>query len=336
MHAELKIFLFSFFLLASLQVSALEQVKFGTNWVPQGEHGGFYQAIANHYYAECGLDVAIIPGGPNVNNRALLLAGRIDFMLDGNLLQSFNAVKQNVPIKAIAAIFQREPQIIMTHPNQGLDSWESLKKAEILYIANGGYHSFFQWMKSIGFQEQQRRPYHYNSAPFIANLQSGQQGYVTAEPLIIEKTAGFKPNIFLLADYGFDTYSSLITTMQSTMNKRPDTVQCMVNGSIKGWYSFLYGNPEPAFKLIQQANPTMSETKLRFAIKQMKHYQLVDYGHSLTLGLGALSEQNIEKFFQLMVSAGIVEPELDFRLAYTTAFVNLGYGLEFKQQLLSP
>lgn len=320
-------------LLAGTAAQAGEAVTFGTNWVAQAEHGGFYQAVVDGTYAACGLDVTIVPGGPNVNNRALLLAGKIDFLMDGNLLQPFNSVKENIPMVVVASMFQKEPQVIMTHPGQGLDTWESLKGADTLLIGNGGYQSFFRWMVSIGFQDEQRKPYTYNSAPFLANKKSGQQGYVTSEPFSIETEAGFKPNVFLLADYGFNTYSTLINTMQATIDKKPEAVQCFVDGSIIGWNNYMYGDRTAANAMIQTDNPDLKDANIDFAVSAMESYGIVDSGDSLTMGIGAMTDERIASFFHKMAEAGVIDGDLDFKAAYTLDFINKGAGLDVKKAL---
>src|SRR5947209_8462239 len=100
---------------------SLDKVSFGTNWVAEGEHGGFYQALADGTYRRYGLDVTIVPGGPQVNNRILLPLGKIDFYLSANLLQAFDAVEQNVPTVSVAALFQKDPQVLLAHPDQGIE-----------------------------------------------------------------------------------------------------------------------------------------------------------------------------------------------------------------------
>ncbi|MCF6233489.1 MAG: ABC transporter substrate-binding protein [Rhodobacteraceae bacterium] len=321
-------------LLAGTAAHAQEAVTFGTNWVAQPEHGGFYQAVADGTYAACGLDVTIVPGGPNVNNRALLLAGKIDFLMDGNLLQPFNSVREDIPMVVVASVFQKEPQVIMTHPGQGLDTWESLKGADTLLIGNGGYQSFFRWMVSLGFRDEQRKPYTYNSAPFLADKKSGQQGYVTSEPYAIQKEAGFEPNVFLLADYGFDTYSTLIATMQKTIDTRPEVVQCFVDGSILGWTNYMYGDQSAANKLIQTDNPDMGDANIEFAMEQLTKYGIVDSGDSLTMGIGAMTVERIESFYNKMVDAGVIDGGLDLDAVYDLSFVNKGVGLDVKKALM--
>ena len=322
-------------LAASVSAQALEKVKFGTNWVAQPEHGGFYQSVADGTYEKCGLDVEIVPGGPNVNNRALLLAGKIDFLMDGNLLQPFNSIKEGIPIKVVASMFQKEPQIFMTHPGQGLDTWESLKTIDNIMIGNGGYHSFFLWMKSIGFKDEQRKPYTYNSAPFLADKKSAQQGYVTSEPFAIMKEGGFEPNVFLLADYGFETYSTLIDAMENTVKNKAEAVKCFVEGSILGWTNYMYGDGSAANKLIQKDNPDMSDEQIAFSVSQLKKFGIVDSGESETLGIGAMNADRIKRFYDDMVKAGVVDAGIDVTKLYDLSYINKGLGVDVKKKLMA-
>src|SRR5690242_7953026 len=220
----------------------LDKVSFGTNWVAEAEHGGFFQAVADGTYKKYGLDVTIVPGGPNDNNRMLLIAGKIDFFMAANTLMSFDAVANNVPVVSVASIFQKDPQVFLTHPEARITKLEELKPLT-LFISKEGITSYFQWLKSeYGFSEKNVRPYTFNAQPFIASRQSAMQGYVTSEPFAVEKAAGFKPGVILLADYGFNTYSTLIETRQELIEKKPDLVQRFVDASIIGWYNYIYGD----------------------------------------------------------------------------------------------
>lgn len=320
-------------LTASTSAQALEKVTFGTNWVAQAEHGGYYQALADGTFEACGLDVEIKPGGPQANNRILLPVGKIDFLMGGNMLQAFSAVEQSIPTTVIAAHFQKEPQVIMTHPGQGLDTWESLKDINLL-IGKGGLNSFYQWMiAEFGFTGEQVRPYTYNAAPFLADKRLGQQGYVTSEPFAIETEGGFTPNLFLIADYGYDTYSTTVETRVDMVEKKPDVVKCFVDGSAIGWTNFLYGDNSKALDLIKTDNPGMSDEQLMFSIEKLKEHGIVDSGDSITMGIGAMTNERNKSFFNKMVAAGVVNGDVDYTKSYTLQFVNQGVGLDLKKQL---
>jgi len=213
---------------------AVDKVSFGTNWVAEGEHGGFYQALADGTYAKYGLDVTIVSGGPNVNNRVLLAVGKLDFFMSANSLQTFDAVANNIPTVAVAASFQKDPQVFVSHPD--VANFADLK-TRTLFVSKEGMASYFQWLKKdFGFDEAKVKPYTFNAQPFLADKNSAMQGYVTSEPFEVEQKGGFRPKVFLLADQGFSSYSTLIETRRDLVEKKPDIVQRFVDASIVGWY----------------------------------------------------------------------------------------------------
>ncbi|MGE9008008.1 ABC transporter substrate-binding protein [Leptospira interrogans] len=308
----------------------LDKVSFGTNWVAEAEHGGFFQAVADGTYKNYGLDVTIVPGGPNSNNRMLLIAGKLDFFMSANTLQSFDAVTNKVPLVAVAAIFQKDPQVFLTHPEFKIGKLEDLKPLTLL-VSKEGVASYFQWLKSeYGFSESKVKPYTFNSQPFIVNKQSAMQGYVTSEPYAVEKAAGFKPNVVLLADYGFNAYSTLIETRTEIVDKKPDLVQRFVDASMIGWYNYLYGDSTPGNAMIKKLNPEMTDELLKYSTAKMKEYGIVDSGDTLKDGIGAMTDARVASFFDKMVRAGVVRRDIDYRQAYTLRFINKGVGLNLR------
>src|SRR5467141_1727719 len=308
----------------------LDKVSFGTNWVAEAEHGGFFQVMADGTYKKYGLDVTIVPGGPNDNNRMLLIAGRLDFFMAANTLMSLDAVANNVPVVTVAAIFQKDPQVFLNHPESKVTKLEDLKPLTLL-VSKEGISSYFQWLKSeYGFSEEKVRPYTFNPQPFLANKQSAMQGYVTSEPFAVETSAGFKTGIILLADYGFNTYSTLIETRRELIDKKPDLVQRFVDASIIGWYNYLYGDNTAANALIKHLNPEMTDALIAFSIARMKEYGIIDSGDALRDGIGAMTDARAASFVDKMVRAGVVRPDIDFRKAYTLRFVNKGVGLDLR------
>lgn len=311
-------------------VPSLDKVSFGTNWVAQAEHGGFYQAVADGTYKNYGLDVTIVPGGPNVNNRILLIAGKIEFFMSANTLQSFDAVANKVPVVAVAAIFQKEPQVLLAHPEAKVTKLEDLKPLT-LFVSKEGMPTYFQWLKSeYGFSEAKVKPYTFNAQPFLADKASAMQGYVTSEPFAVEKKAKFKPTVILLADYGFTAYSTLIETRTAYAEKKADLVQRFVDASVTGWYNYLYGDNRPGNALIKKANPDMTDDLLAYSVEKMKQYGIVDSGDALKDGIGAMSDARMADFFSKMVRAGVSRRDIDYRKAYTLRFVNKAVGVNLR------
>jgi NitT/TauT family transport system substrate-binding protein len=314
---------------------ARDKVVFATNWKAQAAHGGFYQALADGTYREAGLDVTIRQGGPQVNNRPLLPAGKIDFLMTGNLLHSFDNVKNGLPVVVVAAMFQKDPQALLAHPGQGYEKFADLAKAPVVMVAKDGQFTWWQWLKvQHGFRDEQLRPYNYNLGPFLANVRAVQQGYSVAEPIYVENQAKFRPLVHLLADHGFSTYSTVIEARTDMVRDNPDLVRRFVDASILGWYNYLYGDRKAANALMRRDNPEMTDDELERSVALIREQGVVDSGEALAKGIGAMSEARIRDFYAKMVRAGLYrEGDVDLAKVATFEFVNKGVGLDLKKRL---
>ncbi len=321
---------FALAVLAAGAARAQTPVVFGTDWMAEAEHGGFYQAVALGFYKKHGLDVTIKMGGPQANPPQAIAAGVVDFQMSSGSFGSLNMAQQDIPVTAVAAFFQKDPQVLISHPGAGFDTLADMKGHSIMIsaAARNGYWLFLK--AKFGFTDSQIRPYNFSMAPFLADKTAIQQGFISSEPYQIERVSGEKPVIHLLADSGYASYSNLVLTQTKTVQQRPDLVRAFVQASTEGWYSYLYGDPSPGNALIRQANKDMTQDNIDSAIKVMKEYGIADSGDSLTLGLGAMTDARWKSFFDTAVSVGLYKPDLDYRKAFTTAFVNQKYGMEMK------
>ena len=312
---------------------AQEKVVFATNWKAQAAHGGFYQALVDGTYKRYGLDVDIREGGPQVNNRPLLPAGRLDFLMTGNLLHTFDNVRNKVPTVVVAAMFQKDPQVLIAHPGQ-YQSWDDLKKAPAMLIGRDSQFSWWQWMKTDGFRDEQLKPYNFNSAPFLADKRMVQQGYATAEPISIEKVTGAPPKVFLLADHGWSTYSTTIETRPDLIKAKPEMVRKFVEASILGWVNYLYGDRAAADAMIRKLNPDTTQEELDRGVAKLKELGIVDSGDAQARGIGAIDPAKVKDFHDKMVKSGLFKAgEVDLSKVYTTEFVNKGVGVELSRKL---
>ena len=309
---------------------ALEKVTFGTDWKAEAEHGGYYQAIATGIYRKYGIEVALRQGGPQVNHAQLLAAGRLDFDETPNSFLPLNFVKENIPMVAVAAFFQKDPQVLIAHAGVGNDSLAALKGRPIMIGSDTRIGSWLFLKSKFGYTDDQIRPYTFNIAPFLADKNAVQQGYLTSEPLLIEK-AGVKPVVFLLANEGYSSYGSVIETSRKLVEQKPDLVQRFVNASIEGWTSYLHGDAAPGNALIKRDNPEQTDELLAYAIAKIKEYGIVDSGDTLKSGIGAMTEARWRDFFEVMSKQGLYPAEMDYRKAYTLQFVNKGVGLGLKK-----
>jgi NitT/TauT family transport system substrate-binding protein len=316
--------------LAVQPAAALDKVTLGTDWRAEAEHGGYYQAIATGIYAKYGIEVTLRQGGPQVNHSQLLAAGRLDFDETPNSFLPLNFVKENVPMVAVAAFFQKDPQVLIAHPGVGNDSLAALKGKPIMIGTDTRVGSWLFLKSKFGYTDDQIRPYNFNVAPFLADPNAVQQGYLSSEPLLIEK-AGVKPVVFLLANEGYSSYASVIETSRKMVEEKPDLVQRFVNANIEGWYSYLYGDPSPGNALIKKDNPEETDELLSYAIAKMKEYGIVDSGDSMKLGIGAMTDARWQDFFEVMSKQGLYPATMDYKKAYTLQFVNKNLGASMRK-----
>jgi NitT/TauT family transport system substrate-binding protein len=315
------------FLLTTPAAWAEDKVTFGTNWKAQAEHGGYYQAVATGLYRKAGLDVTIRMGGPQVNHPQLLAAGAIDFNIGSSSFGALNYVQGAIPMVTVAAIFQKDPQVLISHPGQGNDTLAAMKGKPIL-VGAGSRATFWNFLKAkYGYTDDQIRPYTFNMAPFLADKSAVQQGYLTSEPYKIEQ-AGVKPLVHVLADAGYSSYSCTIETSWKLVREKPDLVQRFVNASIEGWYSYLYGDPGPGNALIKKDNPDMTDDVIAYGIAALKKYGVVDSGDAKALGIGAMTDARWKEFLATMAGIGLYSRDLDLTKAYTLAFVNRKVGMK--------
>lgn len=299
----------------------LTRVRFATDWHAQAEHGGFYQALATGEYSRRGLDVSIIPGGPGVNVPQLVASGAAEMGMGSDGFIVMKLAQEKVPVKAVAAFFQKNPQVLIAHPDPAVRSIADLKGRPFL-ISAAARDSFWPWLKAkYGFTDEQVRSYSSSVAPFLSDVRAVQEGYLTSEPYEIEKATHIKPQVFLLADDGYASYATMVLAPDALIASHPDTVRKFVDASSVGWSSYLHGDPTPANRLILKDNPEMTQDLIDQARAKLSAYGIVDGGDAQRLGVGAMTDQRWADFFKAAAAEGLYPKDLDYRKGYTLEFV---------------
>ncbi len=300
-------------------------IRFATDWRAQAEQGGFYQALATGEYRKRGLDVTIIQGGPGVNVPQLLATHAVEMGMGSNSFIALNLAEEKAPVKAVAAFMQKDPQVLIAHPGQGIHSIADMKGRPIL-LSDASVTAFWVWLKAkYGFTDSQVRKYTFNSGPFLSDKRVIQQGYATSEPYTLQKEGHVTPAVFLLADEGYPGYAAMAMAPTSLIASDPKAVQAFVDGSAAGWRSYLYGNPKPGDALILKDNPEMTQDVLDQARAKMRSYGLVDSGDAKTMGIGAMTDARWKQFFDVASGQGVYPRNLDYKAAYTLEFVGKGH-----------
>ena len=312
------------------------RIVFITDWKAQAEHGGFYQALAEGLYAERGLDVVIRQGGPAVNVPQILAGGAADFGIGSNAFVPLNLVREGARFKAVMAVFQKDPQVLITHPRDDVKSIADMKGKPIM-IGDASTVTFWPWLKAkYGFSDTQIRKYTFNLAPFLVDKNAIQEGYLSSEPYAIEREGGFTPQVFLLADNGYPGYANTVLVPDQWIDETPELVQAFVDATIEGWMHYLNGDPSAGNALIKADNPEMTDDLIAQAIDKLKTYGVVLSGDAETLGLGAMIETRWREFLETMAGNGLYTDDVDYRGAYTLQFVNKGYGVRVGREAAQP
>jgi NitT/TauT family transport system substrate-binding protein len=297
------------------------RIRFATDWRAQAEHGGFYQALASGAYARRNLNVEIIQGGPGVNVPQLLAAGAVELGMGSNSFIPLNLVAEGAPVKAVAAFFQKDPQVLIAHPDPALTGIADLAGRPFL-LADASITAFWVWLKAkYGFTDDQVRKYTFNPAPFLADDRAVQQGYLTSEPYTIEQVAEFEPRVFLLADEGYPSYATMVLSPDGFARDNAEALRGFIAASAEGWRDYIKGDASAADALIRKDNPDMTQEILDQARARLNANGIVDGGDAALYGLGAMTPERWQAFFEVMSEAGVYPANLNWRQAFTNAYL---------------
>jgi NitT/TauT family transport system substrate-binding protein len=294
-------------------------IRFATDWRAEAEHGGIYQALATGEYQKRGLDVKIIPGGPGVNVAQLLAAGAAEMGIGSNGFGVMNLAAERVPVKAVMASMQKDPQVLMAHPNAGIATLFDLKGHPIL-LSDSAKTSFWLWLKAkYGLNDAQVRTYTFNAAPFLSDTRAVQEGYVTSEPYTVEQEGHIKPVVMLLADSGYPGYAGMVMAPDKLIAANPKAVQAFVDATAAGWASYLDGDARPGDTLIMHDNPEMKPDVLAQARDKMRSYGIVKPADGSAIG--AMTDARWKAFYDMAAGLGVYPKDLGYQAAYTLQFV---------------
>lgn len=306
-------------LMAASPARADEPFIFMTNWYGQAEHGGYFQALATGLYKKAGLDVTIKMGGPQINTLQLLAAGQADCIMGSSDIQVLKIREQGVPAVTVAALFQKDPQGIVAHPD--VKTLADLKGKTVL-IGSTARNTYWPWlMANYGLKEEQVRPYTFNLQPFVADPNTAIQGYATYDPYNTRRE-GVAINFLLFSDSGWPPYANTVVCMENTIKTRPKAVAAFVKASMEGWKSYLGGDRSAANAMIKKDNPQMSDGQLDFAVEAMKERRLVTGGDAASSGIGTITPDRLRKTYDFLVAAKLIDPaKVDLQKSYDLQFI---------------
>lgn len=291
----------------------LTKVTLMLNWFPEAEHGGYYAALVHGYYKQAGLEVDIIPGGPSAPVLQQVARGDVTFGVT-NADDVLLARAQEADVVALMAPLQTSPRCIMVHKSSGIESFDQLKNVTLGMSSGKAWAQFLRKTLPLEGVEIQEGA---NPAKFLTDENYAQQAYIFSEPFTAEQQGG-DPVSLLVADLGFNPYTSLLIAKQSTIDEQAEIVQKMVAASNKGWDKYL-AEPEETNQYIHEQNNAMELEVLAYGVKAMQPLCVVKEAGGSTGHMTA--ERWLTLHEQMLDVAAIELDAVDPMKAFTTKFL---------------
>lgn len=290
-------------------------VTLQTDWYPQPEHGGFYTALLKGYYKAEGLDVTIVPGGPFVIGDQQLASGAANFSMSSSDAVLV-AASHGLPLVAVAATLQSDPQGIMVHKDSPVHTFVDLNGHTVAVKAGS---IWFQYLvKKYNLDTVREIPATFSVANFLADPNYIQQAFVTSEPYFANK-GGAETRMLMATDGGFPTYRVYLTS-QEFIKQHPDVVAKFVRASTKGWRDYI-ADPSVANAEINKLNPAMSKDQMDFSARTLKEMGFETGSGPDGDQLGKFTEERWAAVYKELVDLKVITNPIDPKTAYTMQFL---------------
>ncbi|MCM3068001.1 ABC transporter substrate-binding protein [Priestia flexa] len=291
----------------------LETATLITNWFAQPEHGGNYAALKKGFYKEQGLDMIIEPGGPQISSTQVVASGKAEFgytQAEDILI----ARDKGIPLVAIGAIFQKSPQVLITHKGM-VGDFKQLNEKTVYTAPGSGYWEYIK--KAYNLDRVKDRAYTGSLATFIEDENAVTQGYVTSEPFSLEQE-GIENDYLFIHDAGFETYANVIFTTEKMIKENPEVVQSFMNATVKGWEYYRESSDE-INPFLQERNPDLKMEAMEYGAKAQE--ELIFGGDAAERGFGYMSAERWDKLQMQLLDLGIIKNKEDIKGIFTTEFL---------------
>jgi NitT/TauT family transport system substrate-binding protein len=299
--------------------SGLTPVTLQTDWYPQPEHGGFYDAQIRGYYKDEGLDVTILPGGPYVNSNQQVSAGAVQFAM-GSSDNTLESVGNGVPLVAVAATMQHDPQAIMVHQDSPVHSFQDLN-GHAVAIRLGASTWFEYLVKRYQLRNVREIPATYSVANFLQDPGYIQQIFVSSEPFFARQS-GVPVRTLLISQAGYDPYR-VFSTSRSFLQQHPEIVAKFVRASLRGWHDYLV-HPDDINAAIAKLNPAMSVPQMKFSYEALRDQHFITGDAANGADLGRFDPARWTSMYQQLLDLKVIQKPFDPTIAYTMQFMPKG------------
>jgi len=295
--------------------NGLIPIRLQADWYPQPEQGGYFAAVAEGFYQAEGLDVTILPLGQYTSALQVVSSGGADFGL-GASDQILEAVSNGLPLMAIGATMQHDPQAVMVHKDSPIQTFSDLEGHTV--AAQPGATWFRYIVRKYHLKNVRETPATHSIANFLADPSYIQQIFVTSEPYFVTK-AGGTFRTMLISGAGYDPYR-VFFTRRDYIEQHPEIVSKFVRATIKGWQEYLR-NPGPANAMILKSNPAQNPAQMQYTLQALKDGSFVTGPDASGADIGKMTAARWAASNDQLTSLGVVRKPIDPATAYTLKFL---------------
>jgi NitT/TauT family transport system substrate-binding protein len=299
----------------SLNQTGLTKITLQADWYPQPEHGGFYTALVDGYYKDEGLDLSIQPGGPFVSVDKQVSSGAAQFGM-GASDRTLEAVADGLPLVAVAATMQRDPQGIMVREDSPIHSFADIDGHTVAIVPGATWFEYI--VQRFRLKNVHEVPATMSVSNFIADPQYIQQAFSTSEPFFARQ-AGIETRVLLTSDAGYNPYRVMFTTREM-IQQHPDVVAKFVRASLKGWNDYL-NNPAAAHAVIAKLNPALNQDRMQFSWQALREGHFVTGDDSGGAQHGRMDPERWSTMYKQLVDLKVIDKPFDPATAYALQFV---------------
>ena len=291
------------------------KVQLALNWFPEAEHGGFYAAQVHGFYAEAGLEVEILGGGPGAPVIPRVATGQVTFGVTNADRVLFGRA-QKAQVVALMAPLQNSPRCIMVHEKSAIKGFDDIKNMTLAMSTKAAFSHFLR--KNFAFENVKIVPYPGNVSKFLLDENFAQQGYVFSEPFVAKQKGG-DPKAIMVSETGWNPYTSILITSEEAIKSKSEVVKKMVTASVRGWLKY-FEQSEPTNKHIHSLNPEMGMDILAYGVEQMK--PLVQSDDTEKSGFGIMTEKRWKLLATQMQETELLkEGDVAADAAFSTEFL---------------
>ncbi|HEY1849026.1 MAG TPA: ABC transporter substrate-binding protein [Opitutaceae bacterium] len=288
------------------------------DWYPTAEHGGFYQSLVKGYYRDAGLDVTIVPGGPGAYPLPFVGTGRADLGI-GRFDDVILAVRQGLPLMAVCAQMEHDPQAIMVHEESPVRTFKDLDGRTVMANPGTNWTAFIEKRYNLHFNQI---PMNYGLGMFLSNKDFIQQCYISSEPFVAEQQ-GAKTRTLLISSTGYDPYR-VVFANHTFLREHPEAVRAFVAATVRGYREYLEGKGAEANAMIRALNAEMTEASMAYTVSVLNSYRLVAGDPAKGESLGLLTRERCRQMDQTLVDLKVLDAPLQLSDFVTFDFLPQG------------